>query len=202
MFGISLLLSYVATLDPWDGNWSVAPYIVFYIYTLIDVNSGSYKAAYKTLLGRRMREVKAQAKVVVAHQKNGKEFAIDTNILMHEPDLLIYLLEKTQIHLFVSQMVFNELDGLKKSTDRDTRRNAQMAFDVLEAYQKREQITFLKIPKTDAIRPYGLGGSPDEKIIGTYLQEAEKRDQGFVFLSNDKGARIIARNVGMPVVEF
>lgn len=60
----------------------------------------------------------------------------------------------------------------------------------------------LKTPKTVEIRKYGLGGSPDEKIIGTYLHELKNGQETLMFLSNDKGARILARNAGMPVVEM
>lgn len=40
------------------------------------------------------------------------------------------------------------------------------------------------------------------KIIGTYLREIDKGKESLMFLSNDKGARIIARNVGMLIVEI
>lgn len=82
------------------------------------------------------------------------------------------------------------LNGIKKNNSSLTRHKAQVAFDVIEAFQRKRKLHILKTPKTAAIRKFGLSGSPDEKIIGTYLKEREK------------GARIIARNVGMPVVEI
>lgn len=59
----------------------------------------------------------------------------------------------------------------------------------------------MKTTKTDEIRKYGLSGSHDEKIIGTYMLEREKHPK-FIFISNDKETRIFAHNAGMPIVEF
>lgn len=158
--------------------------LLFYAATLIDAYVGAEKAERQLLYQMRLKEIKEKAEQICAYQEQGKEFANDTNILMHEPDLLVYLLENKIVRLHLSMMVFNELDGLKKSTNRTTRQNAQMAFDVIEAYQQKGRIQLLKTPKTEDIRQYGLGGSPDEKIIGTYLRESKQGQRNLMFLSN------------------
>lgn len=55
---------------------------------------------------------------------------------MHESALLVYLLEHSSMDLYMSMMVFNELDGLKKNDNPETRQRAQFAFDVIEEYQR------------------------------------------------------------------
>ena len=83
-----------------------------------------------------------------------------------------------------------------------TRQRAQLAFDVIEAYQRKNLLSIMKTPKSDVLQKFGLGHSPDDKIIGTYLNEYKNGRQNIIFLSNDKGARIIARNAGLPVAEM
>jgi len=181
-----------------------ALYVFFGIYFLIAVDAfmGTKKAYERTLRESRMKILRSKAKKIATHQADEQNFAIDTNILMHEPDFLVYLLENHDMDLYMSMMVFNELDGLKKNDNVITRKKAQMAFDVIEEFQRRNKLHLLKTPKTEAIRKFGLSGSPDEKIIGTYLRAIHSDKLNLMFLSNDKGARIIARNVGLPVIEL
>ncbi|MEI3614109.1 hypothetical protein [Pseudogracilibacillus sp. SO30301A] len=72
----------------------------------------------------------------------------------------------------------------------------------MEEFQWRKKLYILKTPKTDDIRKFGLDSSTDEKIIETYLRELKNGRANLMFLSNDKGTRIIARNIGMAVVEL
>lgn len=180
----------------------ISMWIFFGYYALVMVDAGwsASKAEKKRLIQNRNKQLQSKVKAILNYPDY--QFAVDTNILMHEPDLLVYLLEKENMDLYMSMMVFSELDGLKKSENRITRQQAQLAFDVIEAFQRRNKLHILKTPKTEHIRKFGLGGSPDEKIIGTYLQGIKESEHKLMFLSNDKGARIIARNVGMPVVEL
>ncbi|HLS66960.1 MAG TPA: PIN domain-containing protein [Pseudogracilibacillus sp.] len=201
-FAIQFGIIIVANMGDTVSDTFIWVFIIFYIFTLIDAWRNVYKAERKTLVDRRMKVVKQKADVILQHKKAEKEFGVDTNILMHEPDLLVYLLDNHSLDLYMSMMVFNELDGLKNSSNRETRYNAQLAFDVIEAFQQRGKLHLLKTPKTVDIRKYSLSGSPDEKIIGTYLRERENGRANLMFLSNDKGARILARNAGLPVVEL
>ncbi|MFD1706894.1 PIN domain-containing protein [Siminovitchia sediminis] len=179
-------------------------FIIFGVIVLISIDAGAsaYSGQKRAERQYRTNEIMKKAQKVKKYGQGDHQFGVDTNILMHEPDLLVYLMEKEHFHLNMSMMVFSELDGLKKNDDPLTRRKAQLAFDIIEEFQQRGQLKILKTPKTDDIRKYGLGGSPDEKIIGTYMKERENGIPNLVFLSNDKGARIIARNVGMPVADI
>lgn len=201
-FAIQFIIIMAVNIKDTVSDTVVWIFIIFYIFTLIDAWRNVYKAERKTLVDRRMKEVKQKADIILQHKKTGKEFGVDTNILMHEPDLLVYMLDNYSLDLYMSMMVFNELDGLKNSSNRETRYNAQLAFDVIEAFQQRGKLHLLKTPKTVDIRKYSLSGSPDEKIIGTYLRERDNGKANLMFLSNDKGARILARNAGLPVVEL
>lgn len=188
-------------LNATEENWFIWLVIALFGITLLDAYRGSFTAHHRAFVDDRLKNVKERAKTLIQYRDNGHEFAVDTNILMHEPDLLVYLLENEAMELYMSMMVFNELDGLKKSSDTETRKRAQLAFDVIEEFQRENKLHLLKTPKTEEISQYGLSGSPDEKIIGTYLREIENGRDKLLFLSNDKGARILARNAGMPIAE-
>lgn len=183
---------------------SPAMWITFGLYILFAVEAryGTKKAARTAIIDSRNKEVEKKAKAILQYKEMNHEFAVDTNVFMHEPDLLLYLLAKSNLRLYMSMVVFSELDGLKKSDNVVTRTQAQTAFDVIEAFQRRGNLELLQVPKSDEIRKFGLGSSPDEKIIGTYLWAREHNHPNLVFISNDKGARILARNAGMPIVEF
>ena len=101
-----------------------------------------------------------------------------------------------------TSLFFTE-ESSEKNDNVITRKKAQMAFDVIEEFQWRNKLHLLKTLKTDAIRKFGLSGSPDEKINGTYLRAIHSDKLNLMFLSNDnKGARIIVRNVGILVIEL
>lgn len=176
--------------------------VVAILLCLVDAGISAISGKRRAERQYRNKEVMKKAELVKKYSQGDHQFGVDTNILMHEPDLLVYLMEKENFNLNMSMMVFSELDGLKKNDNPITRKKAQLAFDIIEEFQQRGQLKMLKTPKTDDIRKYGLGGSPDEKIIGTYLRERDNGMPNLVFLSNDKGARIIARNVGMPVADI
>ena len=91
-----------------------------------------------------MKKLQGLHQKLLPYQKENYEFAIDTNILMHEPDLLVYLLENEPVNLCMSMMVFSELDGLKKSNSIATSKRAQTAFDVIEAFQRANKIRIVK----------------------------------------------------------
>lgn len=185
------------------GRDSVSTLVfVLFVLSAIEAGRSTKKAARQAVIDSRRKEVEKKAKAILHVKEMDYEFAVDTNILMHEPDLLLYLLEKSDLRLFMSMVVFTELDGLKKSENVVTRTQAQTAFDVIEEFQRRGKLELLQVPTNDELRKYGLGSSPDEKIIGTYMWARERHHPNLIFISNDKGARILARNAGMPIVEF
>lgn len=200
-FVIFALMIIIGQQNP-DSKYIMWAAFGLYIVFIIDAARGTKKAARTAIIDGRMKEVEKKAKAILQYKEMAHEFAVDTNILMHEPDLLLYLLETSDFRLFMSMVVFSELDGLKKNDDIVTRTKAQTAFDVIEEFQRRGKLKLLQVPKNDEIRKFGLGSSPDEKIIGTYLWEKVRNYPNLMFISNDKGARILARNAGMPIVEF
>lgn len=196
---VILIISY--RVSTFVANYFIVFMVGFYAIVLIDGYRNAFTARRRTLVQLRMKVLEDKTQQLLKYREQNHKFAVDTNILMHEPDLLVYLLENESFDLYMSMTVFNELDGLKNREGMVTRKKAQVAFDVIEEFQRRNKLHLLKTPKTDVIRKYGLNSSSDEKIIGTYLHELHNGHDKLMFLSNDKGARILARNAGMPVVE-
>ncbi|ADH97765.1 PIN domain-containing protein [Salisediminibacterium selenitireducens] len=173
-----------------------------YTLSLIDAGRSAKYGKMRFLKLKRQEDVKAKINQLLTYYQSEYKLAVDTNILMHEADLLVNLLEQQKKEIHMSKIVFEELDGLKKSHHDTTRKKAQLAFDVIEEYQRRGLLKIMKGAKSDEIRKYGLGHSSDERIIGTYLLAQNELESKFVFFSNDKGARIMARDAGLPVVEI
>lgn len=145
------------------------------------------------------KEAVDKYKTIVPLLKKGITPALDTNILMHEPLMLIAYLRDTNAPLVISKQVFNELDGLKKNSSA-TKKRAQLAFDLLEVFQANNRLGLLDIPSRNQLEKYHLAHSNDDKIIGSYLLAMDKHKTKLAFLSNDKGARIIGRQVNIPIV--
>lgn len=126
-------------------------------------------------------------------------FGLDTNILMHYPNETFELLKNERI--LISREVQKELDGLKKSTDKETAANARRAFKALEdAQTKGQSITILPSVDHKTLIQFGLSDTMDDRILAAYLQ-LYKQGQEVCFLSNDRGAKITARNTGIPVID-
>lgn len=126
--------------------------------------------------------------------------AVDTNVMMHEPLVLITIHRDTDSKLYVSKKVINELDGLKNNKKRETRERAQLAFDIIELFQKDGRLVLVEIPSRNYREIWNLSGSSDDIILSSYLFEIDKKKLPIAFYSNDKGARITARNTGMPLL--
>lgn len=156
------------------------------------------KANLKSIRDRLSKESAAKTRGLISLAEQGASFAIDTNILMHEPELLVKLVREKQPTIVMCKTVFKELDGLKKSHDRNTRFKAQQAFNVIETLQ---QVGCIDIGYFDEFRSqFNLRG--DERIIATYIALKKTKYPDLVFISNDKGARIIAREANLPVVDL
>jgi hypothetical protein len=175
--------------------------LTLYLISFIATGKNVKFAKLKVRKEIRLKEIKKKLQELVKYKEDGYELAVDTNILMHEPDLLVYLLDHEDMYINLSKSVYKELDGLKNNKSRIVRQQAQLAFDVIEEYQRRERLKMIETPKGEAMKKYGLGHDPDDKIIGTYIKET-KGGRKLIFLSNDKGARIIARNAGLSVAEI
>lgn len=197
---LPFLLKYFKVNEADPDNNSL---ILFGVYVIVIIEGAiSAKSAFRKSMNKRKRAVaKVKSSLVEKYIEQGYGIAVDTNVFMHEPAVLIKLIESRPFHLYMSKLVFHELDGLKKSTNVSTRKSAQFAFDVIEEFQKRQALTMLDMATHNERRQFGLGDSSDEKIIATYLAANRKEEHNLIFFSNDKGARIIARNVNMPVVQ-
>ena len=113
------------------------------------------------------------------------KISLDTNILIDEPEI-VFDKEKEFV---VSFTVIRELDNLKRNPD--LKRAAQAAIKNIWAQLQAGKIEILNVPNKD-----NLGDSPDELIILDTLEASAK------LLSNDLGARIIAKYFGVPISNF
>lgn len=127
-------------------------------------------------------------------------FAFDTNILMLCPEVLSEICKKYNVVL--SKKVFDELDRMK--TDEGRGFMARRALSAIENAQvehpEKIKMVFVnrKFLEEHQLDPY----SPDEMIIGAYLDQQKNKDLHIVFVTHDRGARIIARNAGLEVMEI
>ena len=194
-------LGVLTVMENVNENTATGIVVGLILVMAFDAGIGARSARLNVMVMKRKGEVKKKVTQILQYRSEGYELGLDTNFFMHEPDLLVELLSAHQFKIYVSMQVFKELDGLKKSEDPVTRKQAQVAFDVCEAYQKQQRLVLVDIPDHKYLQQAGLHNSPDEKIIGSYLKETKQTGK-IIFLSNDKGARIIARNVGMPVADI
>lgn len=123
--------------------------------------------------------------------------AIDTNVLMENPYIIMQ-----HPKLLVSKIVYRELDQLKKDTG-ERGRKAQAAFFALERFQQQNgELAFTSFVETEFLIQHNLDpSSPDELIIGGILK-AQQQGKSVLYFSYDRGARIIARNVGLAVLDI
>ncbi|WP_456277596.1 PIN domain-containing protein [Bacillus sp. AK128] len=125
----------------------------------------------------------------------GHNIAVDTNFLMHYQNLLEDFYKSSSVHLYLHPNVFGELEGLKKNRFKEVRASAQLGFDLLETYQKSNRLQWTRIdPKSKNFT------NPDQIIISGIFNEIESGNP-LVFASHDKGARILARSLNIPVVD-
>lgn len=174
----------------------VAPTVISAVYSNITSNR-----VRERLHRNSMQEVAVRKyKLLVPYIERGIGFAPDTNILMHQALTLIAAFYDSNVHLFISKQVFKELEGLKKNKLPSVRNHAQIAFDIIELYQQENRLDLLDIPSSTYLMKNNLTNSnSDDRIIGSYLYALKEQRIPMLFLSNDKGARIIARNIGIPL---
>lgn len=160
----------------------------------------------RSLMTTNVRDLKQNSlllqfkKAIAAKSGQGFSFGLDTNILMHYPNEIFELLKNDTI--LISREVQKELDGLKKSTDKEAASNARRAFKALEDAQTQGQSIKI-MPSVDlkTLTHFGLNDSMDDRILAPYL-DLYKQGKAVCFISNDRGAKITARNAGIPVLEI
>lgn len=114
------------------------------------------------------------------------KISLDTNILIDQPQI-VFDKEKEFV---ISFTVLRELDKLKRNPD--LKRAAQAAIKNIWFQFIDNKIEILNIPKFEDIK----NPSPDEKIIFDTFNSGAK------LLSDDIGARVIAKAFGVPISNF
>ncbi|QFQ28621.1 PIN domain-containing protein [Bacillus thuringiensis] len=130
----------------------------------------------------------------------GFYIGLDTNLIMDFPVILDLI--KSKDKLLISRKVYDELDGLKKTSNK-AGKQARYALQKLEEYQiSNGPISFLKTDKTFTESLNLQPESPDDLIIASYIKEKNQNDKKVLFLSNDRGARILSRSVNLDNFEL
>lgn len=182
------------------------PFLFLYMITIVPLLDSKlvYEAPNFKLLKFRSDQMQrlATAKYKTLMDKFHKGYmpAVDTNVMMHDPLVLIAIHKDSDSKLYVSKKVVSELDGLKNNKQKETRDRAQLAFDIIELFQKDGRLILVEIPSRNYRESWNLTGSSDDIILSSYLFEVDKKKLPIAFYSNDKGARITARNTGMPIL--
>lgn len=132
------------------------------------------------------------------YRNSDYSIGLDTNILLKFPNVI-----ETLSHIFpffISKQVFSELD--KQKTNEDIGHLSRNALKLIEELQLRgANIETAHVDASFLDRQKLNPQSPDEKIIGSYLQEKNK-GKNILFISEDRGARVIARQHGLRVIDF
>lgn len=138
--------------------------------------------------------------VIFKYKEQGYYIGIDTNIMLDFPYILS--LWGDEEGLILSRKVYEELDGLKKG-EGATGKQARNSIRAIENHQLEGKPLKIIGPDYSYIKNKGLDNhSPDDVIIGTYLKIDKETSDKVVFLSNDRGARIIARSVDLEVIDL
>lgn len=110
--------------------------------------------------------------------------SLDTNILINNPNIVF---DKSR-EFVISFTVIRELDKLKRNLE--LKRAAQQAIKNIWSQVNAGKLEILNVPKT-------LGESPDEQIVQDTLSNGDT-----ALLSEDLGARLIAKVFGVPISDF
>jgi len=190
---------FLALLKEWiTGEEFLISLAVLTVLSVIHTNFSAGRVNDRRLKELMQKVAAAQYKRLKPVIDVGAIFSPDTNILMHDQLTLVAAFRDSDVKLYVSKQVLKELDGLKNNDNPSVRRKAQLGFDLLELYQQEGRVKFLEIPSHSYLKKNNLTGGPDEKIIASCLQQKEQQVP-IVFLSNDKGARLLARDAGIPL---
>lgn len=154
------------------------------------VNFHRHEKRLRKLKNIKMQE-KQYKKQLMEYIHKQYDIAVDTNFLMLFDELLLHILQRYSTKLYVSPITFQELEKLKTASDGQTIKRAQNAFDVIEEFQKHNRLYWTKNIKH--------GSSNDQRIVLS-INEELKHGVKLVFASHDKGARIIARSLSIPVL--
>jgi len=125
--------------------------------------------------------------------------AYDTNILLKYPFLFSTYTKSN--HILLAKQVFKELD--KQKADEKIGHQARKAISLIEQAQKEGANLNFSSASDSYTESKNLDpSSPDDRIIASYIYEAEKNDKKIIFISEDRGARIIAREAGLETIDW
>jgi len=156
-----------------------------------------------------MREIEYLIKKLTPYMKKGYVFGFDTNILMDSPSILKYLEEKNQT-VYIARTVYDELDKKKKSHEYEPKSEQEKAARCREALRGIEKLINGKgkiLPQVNNhyIRSLGLEASfhaNDDKIVASYVKVKEEEEIKIVFITADRGARVVASTVQLEFLDF
>lgn len=143
-------------------------------------------------------EIASKIRAKVSKVPNNTKLSFDTNIMIKCPLLVKELASKYSIVL--SKKTFEELD--KKKSDNEIGANARMAMRTIEAIQTKHRNISIVTTDDDFVKDNGLNPlSPDDIIIACCLKQQINGDK-ITFVTEDRGARITARNLNIDVLDF
>lgn len=125
----------------------------------------------------------------------------DTNFLMNASDVFPKLKHET---VMISKQVYNELDNLKNSTFDAGKEQKRRSFEAREGLRALDlvQATIMEPPPASIFGTYHLSQSPDDRIIANYLHYRDSKNGKILFLTLDRGAKLVAKSAGLETVEF
>lgn len=141
-----------------------------------------------------------------------KNFVLDTNVLLHNPEALFLFQEHNVI---IPLAVVEELDRFKRGND-DLARNARQCIRRLDALRKRGRLNegvrwgdprfdktgMIRIEATDPERPSMLEDDGADNRIIAVAYDLHKRGENVVFITKDMNARIKSDALGVPTEDF
>lgn len=144
------------------------------------------------------KEIADKIRSKIVKVSTNTKLSFDTNIMIKCPLLVKELANKYSIVL--SRKTFEELD--KKKSDNEIGANARMAMRTIETIQTNHKNISIITTDDNFVKDNGLNPlSPDDIIIACCLKQ-KKDGEKIMFVTEDRGARITARNLNIDVLEF
>ncbi len=120
---------------------------------------------------------------------------------MGAPGVFTKLQNETVI---ISKQAFDELDNLKNAPADATDEEQRRSFEAREAFRVLDlvRVNIIEPAPTSVAEQYQLSVRPDDQIIASYLHYRDSQNEKVLFLTLDRGAKIIANAANLESVEF
>src|SRR5699024_88071 len=149
--------------------------------------------------------------LLLEKHKQGYHISVDTNALLYNFVFTIIkdLVEKHKVPLYISMVLFNEIDN--KKTDKVLGYQAREVIRFIERQQKLQDknvneegmISFMKGDIKNIIQNNGMSfNNEDDKILAFTLFEQQQKNKKMLYISNDRGTRIKAVPLGIETFDF